>query len=194
MTARLRKFLAVTQVAGGLSVLALPAMLSAQGLVLAWWYWVLLESFGGTAVAAGIWLWRSDPRGWWLSKLLQALQIVQFQTTSFGVGVLAGFQARLLVTETKFEVGPAFHGTLLITYGENLPWWFSINFFALYALYILHRAEPGVDASPPERPSEPESGSSAEPAPSVVPPWAPGMPPRFQPTAEAVAAPDGKPR
>jgi hypothetical protein len=113
-------------------------------MTLDWWYWVLLESFGGAAVAAGVLLWRGDPRGWHLSRLMQALQVVQFQTTSFGLAMAAGFQVRLLISGTNVSAGPAFYGTFSITGGTDLPWWVSINFFAIYALYALSR--PAVDA------------------------------------------------
>lgn len=143
----LRKFLAATQGAGGLSVLAAPVMMSARGLTLAWWYWILLESFGGCAVAAGIWLWRGDPRGWRLSRIMQALQIVQFQTARFGVAAVAGFQLRLLISEESVTVGPAFYGVFSIVAGRELPAWLNINFFAVYVLYALSRSGPSPESA-----------------------------------------------
>jgi hypothetical protein len=116
-------------------------------MTLDWWYWVLVESFGGAAVAAGVLLWRGDPRGWRLSRLMQALQIVQFQTPSFGLAVTAGLQVRLLISETRISAGPAFYGTVSITAGTDLPWWVSINFFAMYALYALSRPAADADIS-----------------------------------------------
>lgn len=190
MTAGFRKFLAITQLAGGLAVLGLPMLLSRQGYTLAWWYWALLESFGGTAVVAGVWLWRKDPRGWRLSSILQAIQLVQFQTTTYGVNILAGFQLRLQVSETGFEVGPGFRSSFGIVAGKDLPWWISINFFAAYALFALYRSEPGTDEGPASAPDEPEPVAERPPPQVVRPPWAPGMPPRFRSAAEQGAKRD----
>lgn len=149
-----RRFLAATEAAGGLTVLALPAILSGQGYTLAWWYWVLLESFGGTAVAAGIWLWRDEPRGWRLSRWLQASQIVQFQTASLGIAIIAGLQLRVLLSATGFKVGPAFYGSFSIVVGESMPWWVSINFFSAFALYRLLRSGPGAGKTVEEKSSD----------------------------------------
>ena len=91
MSKSFRKFLAATEAAGGVAVLALPGILSRQGYSLDWWYWILLASFGGFAVAAGIWLWRDDPRGWTLSRILQAAQIIQFQTAAWESRSWRGF-------------------------------------------------------------------------------------------------------
>jgi hypothetical protein len=140
MRSGFRKFLAISEVVGGLAVLALPVVLSMQGFTIAWWYWLLVWSFGGAAVAAGVWLWRDEPRGRTLSALIQALQIVQFQTSTFGISALAGLQLRLLVTDAEFNVGPAFHGSLTFTMGQGMPWSITINFFSLYALYALLRS------------------------------------------------------
>lgn len=146
-----RKFIAGSQVVGGLAVVAVPMILSRQGFTVAWWYWLLLWSFGGSAMAAGFWLWRDEPRGWKLSRLLQALQIVQFRTSTLGISILAGFQLRVVVSATQFTVGPAFEGSLAITAGQAMPWFVSINFFSAYALYALLRSGPadapaGADA------------------------------------------------
>lgn len=180
MSERLRKFLAITEAAGGLLVLALPAILSTQGYSLKWWFWILLESFGGTAVAAGVWLWRGEPRGWKLSRIIQALQIVQFQTASFGIAILAGFQLRLLVSATGFTVGPAFNGAFSLTVGQNMPWWVSINFFSAYALFVLLRSGPeraSAEPAPAElRAAEPEFPGERPATASEPVPAAPSIP------------------
>lgn len=160
MNPRFRKFLAGSEVGGGLSVLALPVILSMQGFTIAWWYWLLVAAFGGAAIAAGVWLWRDEPRGRTLSALIQALQIVQFQTSTFGISLLAGLQLRLLVTAAEFNVGPAFHGSLAFTVGQGLPWSISINFFSAYALYALLRSPPAHARDP----AEPEYATLAAPS------------------------------
>lgn len=142
MSPRFRRFLAASEIAGGLAVVVVPVILSRQGFTVAWWYWLLLWSFGGSAMAAGFWLWHDEPRGWKLSRLLQALQIVQFRTSTLGISVLAGFQLRLVVSGTQFTVGPAFEGSLAINLGQAMPWFVSINFFSAYAIYALSRSGP----------------------------------------------------
>jgi hypothetical protein len=174
-----RKFLAATQAVGGLAVLATPVLLTAQGFAVAWWYWLLLGCLGGAAVTGGIELWRDEPRGWRLSRIIQALQIVQIQTSSWGIAIAAGFQLRLLVSEASITAGPAFYGTFALTAGENLPWWLSINFFSAYAFYALLRSDPhrrrATDApqealdtprlvTVPEPVHRPEAGHSAPPS------------------------------
>jgi hypothetical protein len=151
MNPHFRKFLAASQFVGGMAVVALPVILSAQGHSVAWWYWILLAGFGGLTMAAGVWLWRDQPRGRDWSALIQALQIVQFRTSTLGITILAGFQLRLLVSDTEFTVGPAFHGAAGVTVGQAMPWFISINFFAAYAVYALLRSRRAheVVAAPP---------------------------------------------
>ena len=136
MNPRFRTFLAGSEVAGGIAVLVVPFALTFQGLAVAWWYWPLLLCFGGLAVGAGVWLWRDDVRGWKVSRMLQALQIVQFQTSSFGLGVLAGVQ---------------------------MPWYVSINFFSAYALYALLRSGPDRSRNDAARQGAVMSGAAGAP-------------------------------
>lgn len=143
MSPRFRKFLAASEIGGGLIVMGLPVLVSLQGAGIAWWYWILFECFGVLAVMAGRWLWRDEPVGRELSGLIQAVQIVQFQTSTLGFSALAGFQLRLTISETGFNFGPAFYGTIGITVGQGMPWFIMINFFSMYALYALIRSAPG---------------------------------------------------
>lgn len=162
MNPRFRKFLAASEFVGGMAVVALPITVSRQGLSVAWWYWILLVGFGGLTMAAGVWLWRDEPRGRDWSAAIQALQIVQFRTSTLGITILAGFQLRLLVSSTEFTVGPAFHGAAGVTTGQAMPWFISINFFSAYALYALLRSRrthqvdraPLGDAAPVAHPAE----------------------------------------
>jgi hypothetical protein len=158
MGRRFRRFLAATQFAGGLAVLAGPPLLMAQGYSVTWWYWILLESFGGTAVAAGFWLWRDDPRGWHLSRLMQAMQLLQFQVSGFGVSAIAGFQLRILIAPERFDVGPSFNGMFSIT-GASDQTWVNINLFGVYALYLLLTSGPA--AAVQEAPLESETSAES---------------------------------
>jgi hypothetical protein len=143
MSPRFRKFLAASEIGGGLILIVLPVLVTLQGAGIAWWYWILFECFGLLAVMAGRWLWRDEPVGRELSGLIQAVQIFQFQTSTLGVTAMAGFQLRLTVSETNVEFGPGLHGTIGFTAGQGMPWFIMINFFSMYALYALIRSAPG---------------------------------------------------
>ena len=151
MSPRFRKFLAASEIGGGLIVIGLPVLLSFQDYPVEWWHWILFESFGVLAVAAGRWLWRADPRGRELSTLIQAVQIIQFRTSTLGISAQAGFQFRLLMSEGNFNIGPGFQGTFFISMGEGMPWFISINFFSMYALYALLRSGPAEARDDAER-------------------------------------------
>lgn len=138
-----RKFIAGSQIAGGIALSIVPIAMTRAGSAVTWWYWTAFIVIAAAAVAAGVWLWRDEARGWSLSKVLQALQIVQFQTSSFGFALLVGLQLRLQISETEFTIRPAFSGTAALLFGTGLPWFVSINFLAAYALYALLRSRPG---------------------------------------------------
>ena len=118
--------------------MAVPFLGVAQGGAPYVWFWVLVESVGVAAVAGGVWLWKDEPRGYRLSALVQAIQIIQIQTAAFGFGVMAGFQVRVYVSPSAFTVGPAFYGTMFITSGAD-QWWVTVNLFAIFAMVVLMR-------------------------------------------------------
>lgn len=152
MTPRFRKFLAASQIAGAAAVLYEPFDFAATGFIVEWWYWVAMLGLGGLAVMAGLWLWRDDALGWGLSPLLQALQIVQFQTSSFVLSIKAGLQLPLTISGMGTGLGVDFEGDFTIGSGTDMFWYVSINLFSLYALYALLRYGPG-SATAPDRDS-----------------------------------------
>lgn len=150
MNPRFRKFLAASQVLGGLMVLYVPFDFLLARLIAEWWFWMGALCYGGLAVMAGMWLWRDEAGGWAMSSIVQALQIVQFQSSSFRLIIEAGVQMRLFISTMGVDAGPGFDGSFSIDHygGGGWSWWISINLFSIYAVYALLRYGPDREVTP----------------------------------------------
>lgn len=153
---RFRRFVAASQVVGGTLVIGLYVWLPIAGVGVPWWYAALLEGFGATALAAGVWLWRDAPRGYSLSRVLQALQLVQFQSATLSYGLILGFNLALSASEARINLGPGLYGAFNLAWGTSPPSSVTINLLAAFVLILLWGARPAAEVEPAApRPAEP---------------------------------------
>lgn len=138
MSDRFRKIVAGSEIAGGAVVMVLTLWPALQR-VLPAWYLVSTEGLGGMAIAAGLWLWRDDDRGWTLSRLLQGLQVAQIWTPGFSFAVVVGLQCNLYVGATQFGIQPGFYGSFVLGNVYRGEWKVALNLFALAAFVALWR-------------------------------------------------------
>lgn len=143
----MRRLIAGSQLAGGLVLASIPALSAVQGMQFHLWYWILVQSLAGVTIAAGWWLWHSDPRGWQLSILVQSFQILQLQSSSLVLGFDAGLLLKLNISATELAVEPGFFGAVQILGGEMMRWRTSIDLFALLAAVWLVRNAPTLARS-----------------------------------------------
>lgn len=163
-----RRTVAVSEIVGGVLMLAGVAMAMAGGVSLKWWYWLLLVGLGAASVAAGGWLWRGDPRGIRWSRPLLALQVLQVKTTTWGVGLFLGLHVSLTAGKAGWYTSLGVAGRLDLLVGVGAPWELSVNLFALAAFISSMRSpdahplpDHAVDA---DLPPDPPPAAHPEPA------------------------------
>jgi hypothetical protein len=139
VTDRFRKIIAGSEIAGGAVVMVLTLWPVLQR-VLPAWYLISTEGLGAMAIAAGLWLWRDEDRGWTLSRLLQGLQVAQIWTPGFSFVVVVGLQCNLYVGATQFGIQPGFYGSLVLGNVYRGEWKVALNLFALAAFVALWRS------------------------------------------------------
>lgn len=149
MNASLRRTIAASEIFGGAFMIVLVPLSAAQGVIaLKWWYALLLICLGASSVAAGAWLWRGDPRGFRWSKLLQALQILQVRTSTWGFALSLGLHVNLYAGKGTAGVEPGVHSVLDLRVGAGMPWLVVLNVFSLAAFVALARARDREPAEP----------------------------------------------
>jgi hypothetical protein len=130
--------------AGG--VLVISATAFTGGLPL--WYRLALESVGAVALAAGIWLWRDDSRGYTWSRLIQALQLLQVAIHPIAYGVSAGPSFNLHVGGGAAGVNFGLGGQLTLLWQYSGPMRLSFNLLAVAWFLILLDARPRTPTRP----------------------------------------------
>jgi ribosomal protein S27AE len=141
LSRRFRRFLAGSQVLGGILVLGI-----AIATRLPWLVGGVVEALGVASCLAGVWLWRDDARGYRYSRVLHALQLVKVQAGGVVYGVSAGFQILFWQSATGAGVEPGVAGNLALAVGASVPHLVAVNLFSLAALVLLLRARPGAAA------------------------------------------------
>lgn len=174
----LRRFVGGAEIAGGAVVIAVTPF--AGGFPL--WYRFALESVGAIALAAGIWLWRDDARGYDWSRILQALQIFRFSIPPFAFIVGAGPSVDLHFGDAATGINFGFQGQLVLLWRNAGPIWVSFNLLAAGWLLILLDARPRATSTttgmrrfevkwseavaPPTAPPDPVPHESSDPPPN----------------------------
>jgi hypothetical protein len=135
--AKFLKFLAASEIAG--AVLLLLSLVAPN---IPSWYRIVSLFVAIYAIAAGFWLWKNSPVGYWLSLPVQAVQLFQIVTNAFLIKTSIGFQAGLFVwTNGGFNISPGFGATLGIWgagHGEHPG--FGVNVLAFASMYLLFLA------------------------------------------------------
>ena len=132
------KFLGASEIAGG--ALILLGGIVAPNIPL--WYQIASLLMGSYSIAAGIWTWKNSPIGYWLSLLLQAVQLFQIVTSTFLIKPTVGIHASVFIwTNGGFSISPGFSGTLGIWgagHGEYPGLWLNLLAFAsVYLLFLV---------------------------------------------------------
>jgi hypothetical protein len=104
---------------------------------------------------AGYWLWRGDVRGEYLSRPIQALQILHVQTHTLIVSFNAGLGLKLIYTWQGISFKLEMNGSLWIIAGTDLQPTLALNVFALFAFLVVSGAV--------YRRVQPSGGGSEEP-------------------------------
>jgi hypothetical protein len=151
LSPRVRKAVAGAQVAGGVGVLVLGAVYG-SGMPALYLLW--LESFGGLAVVAGVWLWRDQARGYVLTRALQLAQLVRIQSPLVSYAAYAGFFVDLSHTSTRINFSPGFRAAFSIGVGTGAPFGVAVNLWAAALLLALLKARAPSD-EPADRPQPP---------------------------------------
>jgi hypothetical protein len=142
-----RKAIAGSEIVGGGAVVLLT-LLAARHQAVPAWYVVTLESLAVLSIAAGIWLWRDEERGWRLSRLLQGLQVIQLVTPAFSFALVVGIQLLLFISPHRAGFTPGVLGSLSVALRRDIGWAVGINLFSLAAFLGLLRRSSRVATLP----------------------------------------------
>jgi hypothetical protein len=168
LTRRFRRIIAGSQIAGGAMLLCIIPLLLARGARWEPWYLALLLGLGVGSMTAGVWLWRGDPRGVLWSRPIQAIQIVQLRTSTWGFGVALGLHARFVIGNGQITTAAGFESTVNLLVGREMGGMLIINFFSLFALIALLRGpEPRDEPADPDPFDDEPPAVRAEPGPAT---------------------------
>ena len=151
LSSRVRRLIALSEIVGGAAVMLLLPLTIVQGVGLAWWYATFIEGLGVFGIVAGYWLWRDDARGYGLSRLVQALQILKFQLAGVVFEASAGLEVNVTVSNTAINFDTGIRGAFSVAVGQERPHIVIVNVLAAIALILLWNAEPASATIDDER-------------------------------------------
>ena len=137
LTHRLRHFIAGYEVVAGGALMVMTAFAS-MGLA----FTTLLEGLAGMSLAAGIWLWRDEMRGYQLSRTLQWAQLVRFQSPWLTYLAAAGGSLDLTHINGNITLSPSVAANLQLAWKPGLPIGVAVNLWAGMLLLVLFHARP----------------------------------------------------
>ncbi len=136
---RLRRSLAGAQVFGGVAV----------GLMAIWYRgtsWMVV-GLVSAAILGGVWLWRDEPRGYRLTRLLLALQVVRIIWPPVAYSLILGWHVDLIRRPGSANLSLGTHAQFFLGTATG-TWEVAVNFFALLALLALWGAKPRPAPTP----------------------------------------------
>jgi hypothetical protein len=133
----LRRFVAGYQILSGSTLVILT--LFVHGV---WWVQILLEGFAGLSLAAGIWLWRDDPRGYSVSRSLQVVQMVRIQSPWVTYVATSGVYVDLYHAGETIALGPGFTCAFSLFVSSGRPLGVAVNLWAAILALVLIHARP----------------------------------------------------
>lgn len=140
---RLRRGLAGAQVVGGVAV----------GLMAIWYRgagWMVV-GLVSAAILGGVWLWRDEPGGYRLTRLLLALQVVRITWPPVAYSLVLGWHLDLIRRPGSANLSLGAHAQFFVGTVTG-PWEVAVNFFALLALLALGGATSRPAPTPPAPP------------------------------------------
>ena len=140
LSRRTRRFVAGYEIAAGAALMAISALARAP-----WWYILTVEGLAGLSLAAGIWLWRDDARGYALTRTMQIVQLIRVQSPWLTYVAKAGLAIDLTHLSTVINIDTSFQASfsLLLMPGESFG--VAVNLWAAALLMILLHAKPRAE-------------------------------------------------
>jgi len=135
---RTRRFVAGYEVAAGASLMFISAFARAP-----WWFILMLEGLAGLSLAAGVWLWRDDARGYALTRTMQIVQLIRFQSPWLTYVAMAGIGIDLTHLDGIINLNTSFQATLTLLLMPGATFGVTVNLWAAALLLVLVNARPG---------------------------------------------------
>ena len=159
LSRRTRRFVAGYEIAAGASLMVLSAFAGGP-----WWFLLTLEGLTGLSLAAGIWLWRDDARGYALTRTMQLIQLIRVQSPWLTYFSTTGIAIDLTHLDQNVTVAPKFYATFALRLMPGESFGVAVNLWAAALLLVLIHARPRVEPAPSAVPAT-ISGSIANLAP-----------------------------
>ena len=154
LSRRVRRFVAGYEIAAGASLMIASAFARAP-----WWFILLLEGLAGLSLAAGIWLWRDDVRGYALSRTMQIVQLIRVQSPWVTYVAMAGLAIDMTHLEGNINLNTSYQAQLTLLLMPGATFGVAVNLWAAALLLVLVNARPRTG-----------TGSRALASPTRVPP------------------------
>ena len=129
---RLRRAIAGAQILGGVAV---------GGLAIAYGGGLMVTGMVSAAVLGGAWLWLDRSSGYSLTRLLLALQVIQFAVPGVVYALNLGWRLEFVRRAGVFNMSAGMNARFLLA-GYEGPWEVAINVYALLAALMLAGARP----------------------------------------------------
>jgi hypothetical protein len=137
LSRRTRRFVAGYEIASGISLMALSALAHSG-----WWRITMLEGFAAMSVAAGLWLWRDEARGYVLSRSLQFAQLIRVQSAWITYVATSGVYFDLYDANGTVGIMPGFSSTFTFDFAAGRTLGIAVNLWAMLLLLVLLHARP----------------------------------------------------
>ena len=160
LSRRTRRFIAGYEIAAGAALMVMSAFTSGP-----WWILVTLEGLAGLSLAAGVWLWRDDARGYALTRTLQLIQLIRVQSAWLTYVATTGLAIDLTHLDHNINLGTNFQATLTLRLMSGESFGVAVNLWAAALLLVLLHARPRVEVEAPVV-AEPVPDSIASPVTS----------------------------
>lgn len=143
LTTRTRRFIAGYEIAAGALLMILSAFARAP-----WWLLIMVEGLAGLSLAAGVWLWRDDARGYALSRTMQWIQLIRVQSPWLTYVAMAGLGIDLTHLETVIDVNTNFQASVRLALMPGQAFGVAVNLWAAALLLVLVNARPRAEPVP----------------------------------------------
>ena len=144
LSRRTRRFIAGYEIAAGATLMALSAFMHGP-----WWLIITLEGLTGLSLAAGIWLWRDDARGYALTRTMQLIQLVRVQSPWITYAATTGIAIDLTHLDGNINLGTNLNATFTLLLKPGATFGVAVNLWAAALLLVLIHARPRVEPSAP---------------------------------------------
>jgi hypothetical protein len=134
---RTRRFIAGYEILAGASLMVLSAFSRAP-----WWLLVTLEGLAGLSLAAGVFLWRDDLRGYALTRTLQIVQLIRVQSPWLTYVATSGIAVDLSHANGAIQLSPGFNATFSFLLMPGQTFGVAVNLWAAALLLAMTFARP----------------------------------------------------